>query len=77
MIPSVTAHWTTNKWGSGKATQYTRTDIHNAVVVERDRLREALRAMIAAYDTVDLVTDEPEELTNAYLEASAALKESE
>ena len=41
---------------------------------ERDRLREALEQFLIEYDEVDLANAEPSSLTEAVLEARAALK---
>ena len=41
---------------------------------ERDRLREALQQFLIEYDEVDLANAEPSSLTEAVLEARAALK---
>ena len=45
-----------------------------AAEAERDRLREALQQFLIEYDEVDLANAEPSSLTEAVLEARAALK---
>ena len=44
------------------------------LTAERDRLREALEQFLIEYDEVDLANAEPSSLTEAVLEARAALK---
>ena len=60
--------------GHGMLSTNKAADRIEALTAERDRLREALEQFLIEYDEVDLANAEPSSLTEAMLEARAALK---
>ena len=69
-----THRWSGSEWVALPSVVEALAALLAAAKAERDRLREALQQFLIEYDEVDLANAEPSSLTEAVLEARAALK---